>query len=61
VFAGTTQLPTPGGEPLLLPGSLKHGPTVAACLDKHEVKGEDKGLKVIGATWTPSGSSGGFM
>jgi hypothetical protein len=40
------------------PASLLQGPAVSACLDRHEHKGEDKGLKVIGATWTPEGSNG---
>jgi hypothetical protein len=40
------------------PSSLLQGPAVAACLDKHEHKGEDKGLKVMGATWAPAGSTG---
>ena len=55
--AGTTQLPAQGDEPLQ-PESLLQGPAVAACLDRHEHKGEDKGLKVLGAAWTPAGSSG---
>lgn len=40
------------------PASLLQGPAVSACLDRHEHKGEDKGLKLIGATWTPEGSNG---
>jgi hypothetical protein len=40
------------------PASLMQGPAVSACLDRHEHKGEDKGLKLIGATWTPEGSNG---
>jgi hypothetical protein len=55
--AGTTQLPGGGVEPVL-PGSLVQGPTVASCLDRHEVKGEDKALNMRGGTWTPAGSSG---
>eukprot|EP00879_Flechtneria_rotunda_P029204 GHRR01031486.1.p1 GENE.GHRR01031486.1~~GHRR01031486.1.p1 ORF type:complete len:516 (+),score=198.60 GHRR01031486.1:1276-2823(+) len=54
--AGTTWLPAANAEPQL-PTSFLHGPSVAACLDRHEVKGEDKGLKVLGATWTPAGGS----
>jgi hypothetical protein len=44
-------------EPLQ-PASLLQGPVVASCLDRHEYKGEDKGLKLMGASWTPTGSNG---
>lgn len=55
--AGTSWLPTQTEEPQQ-PANLLQGPAVAACLDRHEYKGEDKGLKVVGASWTPAGSSG---
>lgn len=56
--AGSACLPPPGGEPLGQPASLLQGPCVSACLDKHEVKGEDKGAKYVGGSWTPSGTTG---
>jgi hypothetical protein len=57
--AGSSELPASPEVQVLLPQSLLHGPTVHSCLDKHDVKGEDKGLNLKGCSWTPAGSEGG--
>ncbi|KAF6254310.1 hypothetical protein COO60DRAFT_1703399 [Scenedesmus sp. NREL 46B-D3] len=54
--AGSSELSASPDVQVLLPQSLLHGPTVHSCLDKHDVKGEDKGLNLKGCSWTPAGS-----
>lgn len=56
--AGSTELPASVAEVLQTPDSFLQGPFVSQCLDTHVQKGEDKGMRVVGAKWTPTGGSG---